>query len=465
MSRAMNRIAKVLSLGAACAALSACSTVSDRVGGLWPFGKDDGPQAIASQGERIPILALDNSLTPSDALAGMDFFLPEPQQVAAWPLPGGNQEQSVEHVAAAANFTIAWRQSIGAGSGRKEAVTAPPVAMDGRIYTMDGRARVTASDARTGARVWQADLAEAKGRDREAFGGGLAVADGKLIVTSGFRFVAALDAATGAVLWRVKTEAPIHAAPTVSGSRAYAVDVDNEIAAFNLADGELAWSFQAIVEPARILRASSPAVQGDAVIAPFSSGELVAMRSANGNPLWTEVLSRTSRTSALSEIRDIPGRPAIYQGTVYAASHGGVFAAMDLRTGTRRWELPVASINTPWPAGDVVFLISQAGQAMAVSRENGQVYWIVDLNKGRTYSEGGVMGLYDREAKPIWTGPILASNRLIIVNNRGIAIALNPKTGAELGTLNIGAAAYIQPIAYGDMVYFVNDRGELVAVN
>lgn len=460
----MNRIVKVSVVVAACAAVAACSTVSQTAGRIWPFGQDEGPQAVASQGERIPILALDNTLTPSDTLAGLDFYLPEPQGVTSWPLPGGTPEQAMEHIAAAPTFTIAWKRDIGDGGGRREAVTATPVAVNGRIYTMDGQARVVASDAQTGARVWQVDLADDKGRDREAFGGGLAVADGKIIVTSGYRFVAALNADTGAVVWKVKTESPIHAAPTVSGSRAYAVDVDNEIFAYNIENGEQAWSYQAIVEPARILRASSPAVEGEAVIAPFSSGELVAMRASNGNPLWTEVLSRTSRTSALSEIRDIPGRPAIYQGTVYAASHSGVFAAMDLRTGRRRWELPVSSINAPWPAGDAVFLVSQDGQAVAVNRESGQVYWVTDLNKGRTYSEGGFMGLYDREAKPIWTGPILASNRLIIVNDRGIALALNPKTGAEIGTINIGAPAYVAPIAYGNMVYFVNEKAELIAI-
>lgn len=457
----MNRIVKVAVLVAACAAVTACSTARR----IWPFGgADAGPAAVASQGERISILALDNTLTPAEGLAGADFFIPEPQVVASWPLPGGNADQTMEHVAAAANFTIAWRHSIGQGSGRKSVVTAPPVAMDGRIYTMDSRARVVASDASNGGQVWVADLSDKKGKDKEAFGGGLAVANGKIIVTSGFRFVAALDAATGAVLWRVKTESPIHAAPSVAGNRAFAVDVDNEIIAFNLDNGEQVWSYQAIQEPARILRASSPAIEGDAVIAPFSSGELVAMRASNGNPLWNEVLSRTTRTSALSEIRDIPGRPAIYQGSVYAASHSGVFAAMDLRTGARRWELPVSSINTPWPAGDAVFLVSQDGQAMAVNKETGQIYWIKDLNKGRTYQEGGVLGLYDHTARPIWTGPILASNRLIIVNDRGIALALNPKTGEDLATLNIGAAAYVQPIAYGDALYFVNDKAELIAI-
>ncbi len=457
----MIRLVKTSLVLVACVAAAGCSTINR----LNPFGGDDGPEAVASAGERIPILALDSSLSPSPALAGADFFLPAPQPVAAWPLPGGTPEQSVEHVAAAASFQVAWKRNIGDGSSRRAAVTAPPVALDGRIYTMDGQARVVASDARNGARIWEADLGRAvHRRDRDAFGGGLAVAQGKLIVTSGYRFVAALDAASGQELWRTQVDSPIHAAPTVSGNRAFAVNVDNEISAFDLNTGEIAWSFQAIVEPARILRASSPAVEGDTLVAPFSSGELVALRAANGNPLWTEVLSRTSRTSALSEIRDIPGRPAVYQGEVYAASHSGVFAAVDLRTGNRRWELPVASINSPWPAGDAVFLVSQGGEAMAVNRQSGQVYWVTDLSQNRTYSEGGFLGLYDRTAKPIWTGPILASGRLIVVSDRGIAVALDPKTGREMGALDIGPAAFVQPMAYGDTVYFVNDKGELVAV-
>lgn len=456
----MKRVLTLSVAAAAMVALSACSTINR----LNPFAGDDGPQAVASQGERIPILALDDRLTPSDTLAGQDFYLPDAQPVAAWPLPGGNQSQAVEHVAAAPAFQLAWRRSIGEGSGRRTFVTAPPVAVDGRVYTMDGEARVVASDARTGARIWQTDTAERTNRDKEAFGGGLAVADGKVIVTSGFRFVAALDASTGAVLWRTRTDAPVHAAPTVAGGRVFATDVDNEIRAFDLGTGELSWSYQAIVEPARILRASSPAVEGEAVVAPFSSGELVALRAANGNPLWNETLSRTSRTSALSEIRDIPGRPAIYRGDVYAVSHSGVFAAVDLRTGQPRWQLPVSSTNSAWPAGDAVFVVSQAGEAMAVNRDSGQVYWVTDLSKGRTYTEGGFLGLYDRTAKPVWTGPILASNRLIFFSDQGQAVALNPKTGAVQSELKIGDAVFVSPIAYGDTVYAVTDKGDLIAI-
>ena len=98
------------------------------------------------------------------------------------------------------------------------------------------------------------------------------------------------------------------------------------------------------------------------MVASFGSGELVALRIANGNDLWAEALSRASRTSALSEIRDIPGRPVIYQGDVFAVSHSGVFAATDLRTGQPRWSLPVVGITTPWAAGDVVYVVAKDGK-------------------------------------------------------------------------------------------------------
>ena len=82
---------------------------------------------------------------------------------------------------------------------------------DGRIYTMDGRAGISARNEQDGSQIWRVDLAPRSGRDREAYGGGLAVVDGVLYVASGYRFVTALDAATGAVKWRTAMASPIHA--------------------------------------------------------------------------------------------------------------------------------------------------------------------------------------------------------------------------------------------------------------
>ena len=449
---------------------SGCATVER----FNPF-KGKETKEIASEGERISIISADQKLEPAEALKGVDFSLPNPTVIAEWPVPGGTVEQSVENVDAAPNLSIVWRKSIGDGSKDGEHVTAPPVAAAGKVFTMDAAAVVTAHDMRTGAEVWRTNVRPSDNkRDREASGGGVAFAGGKLYVTSGFRVVAQLDAATGAVGWRTRTDQPIHGAPNVSGGRVYAVALDNTLLTFDATNGTPGWTYQALSESARILASSSPAISGDTVIASFGSGELVALKTSNGNDIWNEALSRASRTSALSEIRDIPGRPVIYQGDVFAVSHSGVFAATDLRSGQARWSLPVVGITSPWAAGDVVYVVGKDGVVVCAARESGQIYWTRDLNAGlkpKASRSGGrfswmkMPGLPGKKAlKPIWSSPLMANNRLIMVGSTGELVALNAKTGEVQRRMDIGSPALLGPIAAGDTIYVLTDTAQLIAL-
>ncbi|CAN5408392.1 PQQ-like beta-propeller repeat protein [soil metagenome] len=475
---AMNRLLKIALIGGV--ALSVASCAAQRR--MLPFGlggKEQNTQ-VASEGQRISVLAFEQQLAPSAALAGRDFFIPGPQAATSWPVPGGTIENSVEHVIAAPEFTVAWKRDIGAGSSRTSEVMAPIVADGGKIFVLDGDSTVTAVDAASGEVVWKHSVKPddkergsgflgfnvlvGGGQVSDGFGGGVATGGGKVFVASGYRTMSALDAATGAVLWTVRTDAPLHGAPTLAGARVYVVDIDNQIIAFDTATGQQSWSYRGISEPARIMRASSPAVSGDTVIAPFSSGEVVALRASNGQPVWQEVLSRSSRTSALSEIRDIAGRPVISRGFVYAISHSGVMQAMDIRSGTPKWSLPVAGVNAPLPAGDVVYVVSKAGELTLVNRDTGAVYWTRDLNEGRVRQEGGLFGFFDRTVRPEWSGPILASNRLVLVNSDGDAVAFDPKTGLQTASIKLGSAAYIAPAAYNGALYVLTDKGVLISI-
>lgn len=456
-----SRSALVALLLAGTVAISGCSTVNR----LNPFGQDDGPQEVAGEGERISIIAFDQTVEPDASLQGADFFLPTPYARTSWPLPGGSAEQSVEHVEGPTTLDVAWRRGFGMGSARGHHVTAPPVMADGKVFVMDAEARVSAIDAKSGQVTWSRDLAPERRAEREGFGGGVAYAGGKLYVTSGYRFVARLDAATGAEEWRRPTEQPIHAAPTVAAGRVMAVAIDNTLLTFETATGTPSWTYQALSEPARILGASSPAVSGETVVASFSSGELVALRAANGNDLWSEGLSRASRTNALSEIRDIVGRPVVYRGDVFAASHSGAFAAVDLRTGAPRWTIPVTAVSTPWPAGDVVYIVSKSGEVICASRETGQVYWIRDLNEGvEPKKVGGVFGFGGRPGgKPIWTSPVLVSGKLVLGSSEGQMAVLDAKTGVVDRREGVGAPVLIDPIAVDGSIYVVTDEAQLIA--
>uniref|UniRef100_UPI002FC5A965 PQQ-like beta-propeller repeat protein n=1 Tax=Brevundimonas sp. TaxID=1871086 RepID=UPI002FC5A965 len=445
-----------------------------------PFGLGgaDAPQATATEGQRVSVLEFEQQLAPSAALSGRDFFLPGPQPATAWTQPGGNPENAVEHVAAAPDFAVAWRRDIGAGSSNTRQVMAPVVADNGRVFVLDGEATVTAVDSASGSVAWKVSVKPDEKEFRRSmfslglggsstgggFGGGVAVGGGKVFIASGYRTVTAVDQATGAVLWTTPVDVPVHGAPTVAGGRVYVVDVENQIFAFDVNNGQQVWAYRGIPEPARIMRASSPAVTGDTVIAPFSSGELVALRAATGQAVWQQVLSRTSRTSALSEIRDIAGRPVVSRGVVYAVGHSGLMSAIDVRTGQPKWQLPVSGVNAPLPAGDVVYVVSKAGELTVVNRENGQVYWTRDLNEGRVRQEGGFFGFFDRTVRPVWSGPLLASNRLVLTNSDGELVAFDPKTGLQTASLKLGGPAFIAPAAYNGALYVLTDRGQLVSI-
>ena len=446
---------------AVAAALAGCSTV-EKAESINPFHGSKKTHSAANEANRISIVAADEELKVSDALRGQDFYLPPPAPMTAWPLPGGTPEQSVENVAAAPDFSVAWRQKFGAGSSRKAHVTAPPIVADGRVYVMDGDAEVSAHDARTGAQVWRVNIMPKSKRDREGFGGGLAFADGKIYASSGFREVVQLDAATGAIGWRARSDAPLHAAPTVANGHVFVVDVNDQLLSFLTADGRPDWTYQALTEPARILASSSPAVSGDTLVASFASGELAALRTGNGTELWTASLSRASRTNALSEIRDIAGRPVIYRSDVFAVSHSDVMAATDMRSGVPRWTLPISAVTTPWPAGDVVYVVDQQGRVFCISRDNGQIYWMRELNAP---AQPVKKGKKPKKTKRVyWSSPVVASNRLVILSSRGDAVALDAKTGAVQKTIKLGSDALIGPIAVGGMIYVASDGAELIAI-
>lgn len=466
----MMRIAfRSTAVAAAALALAGCSTLSN-IGDLFGGGGSNRPTTPgqrASPGPRVNVLATNQALTPSEALASATFAIPEPVEVTEWPYPGHGPTQLPPHAVAAPTFQIAWRRGIGEGTGDGTRVTATPVASGGRVFVMDGMARVSAWDAASGARVWSVDLRESGNRDGEAFGGGLAIADGRLYVTSGFRFVAALNPADGSTVWRRNVDTPIHGAPTPSAGRVFYVDLNNNLHAVDATSGAEAWNYQALIESARIAAASSPAVLGDAVIATFGSGEVASLRVSNGQPVWSETLSRASRTSALSEIRDIPGRPVVSGESVFAVSHSGVFASLNARTGAQNWQLPLVGITTPLPAGDVVYIVDRAGQLVCASRDSGQVYWVRDLSQGRTRRTGGYLGLRllgRRTIRPTWSSPVLASGRLVMANTFGEVVSVNAQTGEVQGAIQIGSPAFVSPIAVNGMVFLVTDRAELIAI-
>ncbi|HJW41731.1 MAG TPA: PQQ-binding-like beta-propeller repeat protein, partial [Rhizomicrobium sp.] len=274
--------------------------------------------------------------------------------------------------------------------------------------------------------------------------------------TSGFGEVVALDATSGKILWKQDLAVPIVNAPTANGGRVFVSSYDNHFFALAQTDGRKLWDHQGITESAGILESTSAAVAGEYVLAPYSSGEIYALRVQNGRPAWNDMLTHSGVPTALSELDDIAGKPVVDRDTVYAISHSGVMAAINLNTGERLWSRDIGGIETPWAAGDYVYVITTEQQLICLTRKEGKVKWIHQLQRWED-SEG-------KHGSIVWSGPVLVSDRLIAVSSTGIAAAISPYTGELIGKMEIPAGTYIAPVVANGTLYLYTSEAQLVAL-
>lgn len=286
--------------------------------------------------------------------------------------------------------------------------------------------------------------------------GGIAYDNGRVFVATGFAELIALDAASGKVIWRRNLGGPMRAAPTVRGGRVFVITLDNKLHALSANSGKSLWKFTGVGEVSSLLGSASPAVDAGIVVAPFSSGELVALRVNDGQLIWSDSLSNVRKSStSISTLSHIRGRPVIDRGRVFAVSHGGAIAAFDLRSGRRIWDKTIGSHESPWVVGDYIFMLTNNSELVALSRDNGQVYWVLALPRH-----------VDNDIKKpaiIWTGPLLVSDRLIVAGSHGRAIAVSPYSGKVLGIERMPDGVTVSPVVADRVIYFLTDDADLIA--
>jgi outer membrane protein assembly factor BamB len=443
---------KILLAGAALALLgmTACSSLPD-------FGNKKAKEAEeADKAGRITMVLSEDEIQPSADLATETITLPEPQRIEAWSQAGANAEKVVGHVDAGSNFQIAWRAGVGKGSGKKSAISTPPVSSTTTVYTLDADQQITATDLASGRSVWRKTLKGLSKRDKTGLGGGLAVSGDTLVVASGYGYVAAFDANTGEEKWKNSLGSPMTGAPTIKDGRIFVVSNNNEIFALQLATGETDWSDQAISETARVLGSPSAAAVEDFVIAPYSSGEIIAYLASNGRRLWTDAISSAGRFTPISEINDIGSRPVLAGGLVFASSQSGVTIAIDGRSGARIWTKPIGSVQPPAMTGLQMFVIGTDGKLACLNSSTGEAYWVVQLQQFEKQ---------ERKKKRIsYSGPIVASNRIVVVSSTGEMLAFSPQTGEQVGKLKLGDRVYLEPIAVQDKLIVLTDDAKLIAI-
>ena len=280
------------------------------------------------------------------------------------------------------------------------------------MYTLDAAGKVSAFSTSGGAPVWRVSTTPPNEKDQEGFGGGLAADGGRIYAGTGFGYVVALDARTGNKLWEKNVESPVRTSPTAAAERVFVVTKEGQVYCLSGSDGTELWNFRGMPERASLLSNASPAVDGDIVVVPYPTGDLVALRVSDGQPVWSESLARTRTGSSMAAMSDTarPGhrrrhrvrrRPCRPHGRHHAEDGRAAVVADGAEQSRRRG----------WPATSV-FVVDTTGQLMAITRRDGKIQWTAKLPGANT-----------------WSGPVLAGNRLWLTSNKGQLVGVDATTG------------------------------------
>lgn len=432
-----------------------------KVGDLNPFKETVPPLP----GKRIAVLPAQENNTGELAEAAAPITLPPPRLNEAWAQPGGEPNNSPGHLALSGNnLHQAWSASAGKGKTKVGRVTAPPIVYDGRVFALDSDGSVSAFSI-AGGSLWKVGLSPTTDKtgpgfsaitenimnlaadDGGGYGGGIAAEGGRIFAASGFGAVIALDPSNGNRVWEKNLSVPIRTAPTAAGDRLYVLTIEGKLYCLSTIDGAEFWVVRGLPQQASLGLNASPAVDGDVVVVPYSSGDLVALRASDGSGLWSESLSRQRTTSQLASMSDA-ARPVVDNGTVFAVGHGGRMVATVAKSGERLWSVTIPGTQPPYVAGDSVFVVDTSGQLMALNRRDGRTQWTTKMPGSNT-----------------WAGPVLANGILWLASKEGQLAGVDAATGRVTGQMEIGGAVFIPPVVAQGKMFVLTDDAKLVAFN
>lgn len=439
--------------------LSSCSLMPDWVGA-------DNENKL--EGERIAVLPAKSNLIVDPSLESLAVTLPPAAMNNIWLYPHFGQVYNL-----ALPNPLENKDFTDIGSGPQEdgdrIISTPVIAKD-IVYVLDGEGILTAREVDNISNIlWEADLRTeefddgffgfSKGMNRQKFlGGHISYADNVLFATTVAGDVIAFDARRGYEIWRRAFNLPIKSSPVAKGGALYFISINNQFYALDASNGKTLWTHAGITETTGVLGSPSPVVDENIVLVPYSSGEIYALNRFNGNMLWGDSLTALNmKNTTLFNLNDIDATPVIYDGVVYTVGHEGILTATELKTSKRIWEQEISSLETPWIAGNFLYILSTNDELICIYRPDGRIKWISPLPSFEDPD--------NHRDKINWSGPLLGGDTLYAVNSKGELWSFSPQDGKILNKMDVAENILLPPIVSGKKMYLLSNDAELVVLD
>lgn len=372
--------------------------------------------------------------------------LPSQQIVnSAWAQPHRNGLHLTEHLAFGADPKEIWSQRLSGRMQRGRVASMEALVSDEVVYHLSWDMQLHALDLSSGEQFWRTDLSIA--RERDAFGGGIALDKDILYATTGQGNAHAIDPLSGSIKWTVDLEVPSRAGPLIVDDLIYATDILGQVTALG-ASGEVHWKLAAPQSLTGVMAANTPAGDDQAIYIARPDGVLVAVLP-NGQEAWRYDMNLLGTTGRLNDsISDVRALPVLDGNAIIASSWADRTVALNRGTGQVLWDIPIGGAATPAVTNEYFFMITKDGILRGFDRRSGLQIWSTVLGGKAHDSQAQNLG---------WFGPITAGGRLVVGSNSGELIFADPVNGEIISRIDIGSAI-IAPLSLANETLLVSTQ-------
>ena len=128
--------------------------------------------------------------------------------------------------------------------------------------------------------------------------------------------------------------------------------------------------------------------------------------------------------------------------------------AFDIENGDVLWQRALSGTQTPLVNNEVIYLITQEGQLVALSLKDGSTLWQISPLEHLKIKERAQIHLY---------GPIMVQGRLVVTASDGAVYMFKPENGTKISQFDLKQDLPFAPIAAEQTVIFTTNNAHLIA--
>jgi outer membrane protein assembly factor BamB len=275
----------------------------------------------------------------------------------------------------------------------------------------------------------------------ERLTGGVGADRNLLVVGSGKGDVLAFGT-NGALLWKAQISSEVLAAPQVADEVVVVRSADGRVFGLDAKDGKRKWYYQRATPALTVRSPAGISIARNVVYAGFAGGKLVAINLDSGTVRWEATVALPRGTTELERVTDVTGMPMVTQREVCAVAYQGRIGCFEIGNGQVVWGRDMSSTSGLAMDARYIYVSDDKGAVHALDRISGNSLWKQDKLRLRNLS-----------------APLPLGQEIVVADIQGYAHIFARDSGAFIGRVATdGSPVSTNPVPLPDGGFLLQTR-------